>query len=335
MDWLRNGAEFTRQKVLQLIWQSWQWVDARRLQKAETHLGELGWQQADFPPAVQETINTINRIENEQGHLYNESSDVAAEISAQQREREARRAEYDTARRALVAEITPQQAEIARIEATRDGQRALTASLREHLPELERAQRQHRNGLEQLGSGATETLMPEQLADERVRLTDLLNATISSLSAAHEGMEQAVQKIRTHDAEIAEITPGLEAAQHQLEALDAGFNAADHPRAEALRVLQQRKSELERQLAALDHDKTGYFLIVGRCLADAEIPPMNQPDALQRVLELRRAVLHRTGAITSSRAWCAAVPPGQVRKFYLALAIVAVVLFIALRLLRS
>jgi len=99
--------------------------------------------------------------------------------------------------------------------------------------------------------------------------------------------------------------------------------------------LQQEKNGVERRLSELDHSKGNEFLIVGRCLADAQIPPMNQPQALQKVLDLRATVAKLEESIAASLAWSEAQDADELKKFYfavgLAIGLVILVVCVSLR----
>ncbi|HYR58294.1 MAG TPA: hypothetical protein VEO95_06690, partial [Chthoniobacteraceae bacterium] len=72
--------------------------------KAETALGLLGWQQAEFDPQTQAEVDKINAYEREQSRLTNESAGLAKELRELRVEREAARKEFQERRRALAAE---------------------------------------------------------------------------------------------------------------------------------------------------------------------------------------------------------------------------------------
>jgi len=307
-------------------------LDVRRLMKAEITLGELGWQQADFPDSVEETINNLRRIENEQAELFNRSADLAGELSAAQKERDEHRATYEKVRRGIVAETQPHLTEKQQHEEARAELHQLTAALRGQLPELQGQEREYRRQIEEIPARG---LPLDEAQDERKRLTDLHQATLSSLTAASEGIEKSCATIRTHDEAIARVEPIIEAFEKKLDALDGAFNAADHERAEAILKLQQDKHGVERRLAELDKAKGNEFLIVGRCLADANIPPMNQPQALEKVLALRETIANRLRAIAESLAWSDAADHNELRKFYfavgMAMGLVVLVVCVSLR----
>ncbi|MGC3991340.1 MAG: hypothetical protein QM796_16990 [Chthoniobacteraceae bacterium] len=318
MNWFTLGCQEVRQKAFRLSWRITRRLDERRLVKAETTLGELGWQQADFPEHVEETIGNLHRIESEQAELFNRSADLAGEMTAAQKERDDKRAAYDRARATVVTEMQPHLTAREKEEQARVPLQHLTTALREQQPELREQERDYRRQIENL---VNQPLSGMDLMQERQRLLDLHQATLSSISAAHDGMEKACADIRVHDEAIARINPIIAALQQHIEILDQQFSHADRERADLALKLQQEKSGVERRLSELDHSKGNEFLIVGRCLADAQIPPMNQPQALQKVLDLRGNVARLEAAVATSLAWSEAQEMDELKKFYFAVGI--------------
>jgi DNA repair exonuclease SbcCD ATPase subunit len=332
VNWFLLGCREFRQKGRRLYW----WVairfDERRLLKAEITLGELGWQQADFPEHVEATIDNLRRIEKEQADLFNRGADLSGELAAAQKDRDQHNAEYRAARTAVLQETQPHIAGREQEEAARAELQKLTAALREQLPDLQEQEREYRR---QIGEVTNQPLSTPQLSEEKRRLNDLHQATLGSISAAHDGIEKTCAKIRVHDELIAKLDPVIEALQQKLEALDTAFNEADRVRAARVLKLQQDKHGVERRLTELDQAKGNEFLIVGRCLADAQIPPMNQPQALQKVLALRGAIATRKELRTASLAWSDAQDFNELKKFYftvgLAIGVVILVICVSLR----
>ena len=62
--------------------------------KAETELGLLGWQQAEFDPATQREVEKITQCEREQARLTNESAALAKEIAEISAQREQARTDF-------------------------------------------------------------------------------------------------------------------------------------------------------------------------------------------------------------------------------------------------
>jgi len=224
VNWFILGGHEVRQKTLRLYWRIRRRLEARHLLKAEITLGELGWQQADFPESVEETIRNLHRIEAEQAELFNRSADLAGEMSAAQKERDEKRAEYDRARAAVIAEMQPHLDAREKEQQARVPLQHLTTALREQQPELNEQEREYRR---QIGDLVHQQMPGMDMMQERQRLLDLHQAVLSSISAAHDGIEKACADIRVHDETIAKIEPVIAALQQQIETLDQAFNHAD------------------------------------------------------------------------------------------------------------
>src|SRR5204862_1388062 len=77
----------------------------RRLAAAETELGELGWQQADYyDAATQSEVKKLHDVEREQARLTNASATLAHEIRALSDERDRVRKEAEAKRVGLETE---------------------------------------------------------------------------------------------------------------------------------------------------------------------------------------------------------------------------------------
>jgi len=89
-------------------------------------------------------------------------------------------------------------------------------------------------------------------------------------------------------------------AQHhsQRERLDEHQKETQH----TLDTKQRSLEQLEGQLRALDRSKNSHFAKIGHDLADVGIAPMNQPEILTRVLELRQKISDWEGLLAASLA---------------------------------
>jgi hypothetical protein len=67
---------------------------AKHLAKAETQLGLLGWQQADFDEETQREVDKIMNVEREQARLTNEGATAGRSISELNTLREQTRRTY-------------------------------------------------------------------------------------------------------------------------------------------------------------------------------------------------------------------------------------------------
>jgi chromosome segregation ATPase len=108
----------------------------------------------------------------------------------------------------------------------------------------------------------------------------------------------------------------LEMAQEKISALRKAFEHAQMLLAEDIRQDARRKQELERKLSGMEEAKHQPFREIGRMLADAGIFPRNQPESLDKVLNLRKQLVMIDGRLEESREISRSFERGELVMFY-------------------
>ncbi len=274
-------------------------VAAQRLAKAETNLGLLGWQQADFEGEAQRTIDQLTNVEREQARLTNESARLGLAIQRLREESSEALRQFEETRRALEAErakVAGPVEETARQCAERE---RLRDNFAERFAALEREQadadREH-SDLLAVGS-----------------LTAEMRAELTGLRALTAGIPSELADLRLRQQRLTGELPPLEAAlargraavaveDEKLRVQRADFDEAEQARQQEISHCEREKQTVEKEIESLEKAKGDPYRKIGQILADSGIAPLNQPQALAAVETGRAAVARIEQDITESRA---------------------------------
>jgi chromosome segregation ATPase len=298
----------------------------RRLAAAETELGLLGWQQADFDEHTERQVDEIQHVEREQARLHNASAELAQKVHSLTAERTRMSEQYDAQR--------------ARIEPERDKVRALLAEIGGRLATLRKREAQRERRGEEIGREQRklekqhENLLTIQPQTLQVR-DDLTSLRKLQLEFVEELAEQECQRalvatdIEKDAKEYAECEQQCAAFDRQLRDLASASETAEAKFAEELRELEKEKARLATEVDKLESAKLYPYREIGRVLADSGVAPANQPEALNRVRNLRLMVQDYIAAIAAS---CAHSAQEDRTQLGISLALLAII-FVAIALL--
>ena len=270
-----------------------------RLAKAETNLGLLGWQQADFEGEAQRPSDQLTNVEREQARLTNESARLGLAIQRVQDEGAAVRRQFEQTRHALETErakVAGPVEETARQCAERERMRD---SFAERAPALEReladANRQHAALL------ASGTLTPEARAElGRLRLRTA--GLPSELADLRLRQQRLADELRPLEEALARGRAAVAVEDGKLRVQRAEFAATEQTRQKELSDCQHAKQTVGKDIEGLEKAKGDPYRQIGRMLADSGIAPLNQPHALAAVEQGRAAVARIEQNIADSRA---------------------------------
>lgn len=260
---------------------------ARRLAKAETDLGLLGWQQADFEGEAQRQVEQLTKVEREQARLTNDSARLGLaiqrlqeECAAAQRHFEETRARLDAERAQVAGPVEETARQCAERERMRDNFAERAATLE---GELADANRRHDKLL------AAGSLTPE----DRVELDRLRQRTAgipTELADLRLRQQRLASDIRPLEEALARGRAAVALEDEKLRALRADFEDAERARQKEVSDCAREKQTLEKAIEGLEKAKGHPYRKIGQILADAEIAPMNQPHALTEVQHCRSAI---------------------------------------------
>jgi chromosome segregation ATPase len=302
------------------------WLRARQLRHAEVELGWLGWEQADFFDAEMESeIAKIRVFEKEQAQLVNASADLSAHIQEIEEKRAKAKTELEEKLKNLATERAP-------LEATRAEAVIMLRNKREWRGRMVRNVEDSHRLRDGLQKGHDELLAIEPRTAET--LADIHRVVEEQGRAERERTElknthsRLNEEIATLEEAIAELDRQLSVFYgHEREARGK-FEALETERAAKIAESEHERAASAKQMAELDTKKTEPYRRLGQCLADNNIAPRNQPDALIHVHELRDQLAAAEQEIARSLDETASENPGDLAKFYALLIFVLVALMI-------
>ncbi len=284
---------------LRLVW------ERRKLAQLETALGVLGWQQADYDPATQQHADQLNALEREQARLANESATLGLAIREIEERRAAARREFEEAAAAALAREQPAAANAGQLAEQAAAKRRECEGIETRLRVLDReaaaAEAEYRARL------TAQAVAEELLARRRVIL-----ALPRERADWQARLEQAAQQ-----------AAALETLLESLRKSRADFEQRDAALAGEIAAWLREKQRIDQQADALDAAKTRPYREIGRALADHDISPLNQPDALDAVHAQRERIVAREALVAASLGASHAEDAAALRTSWIALGAVA------------
>lgn len=273
-------------KLLHLVLGIRRFCACRDLAKAETELGVLGWQQADFlTPESQEQARRIIDFEREEASLLNRE----AELSERMGEIERLKSAAGERAAAVVKEL---ESAIAGFAAVRGDGKAGIAEKQKNVARFEKAiieLKQELAGLETVG-GRLRAIHTSQAYEESARVAERCRG----LSNEIEGLRRArtSQSAEVIDAEekLALSKQRFETAQDELKQARRAADEDEREFSKQIAALERQRAEARKIAHALEEEKRSPFQVLGACLADSGVAPRNQPEAFDRVTAARTTV---------------------------------------------
>ncbi len=278
-------------------------LERRKLARLETALGLLGWQQADYDSGTQEHVSRLTDCEREQVRLTNESAEIGLEIQQLEEQRSVAQREFSEAEAGAFEREQPGVANDAALEALLTAKRKERKEIEARLPlldrELSNAEQQYR-----------ELVVPEALTPPSPAQLGQLRKVI--LAIPQEKAEWVAKAVEA-GAQIAAMETFLAA----LREVRTRFEKRDEELADRIAAHQRAKRKVEKQIDAIEKAKTDPYREIGRALADHDIAPLNQPDALTAVLIQRQKIATYDAMIATSLAESAREGQGTILKSWL------------------
>ncbi len=302
----------------------------RDLDKSETELGLLGWQQAEFDAQTQGQVNKVTEYERKQSELTNASAGLGKELRELREEREAGRKTHEEFRRDLAGRRATLGGNHPQIEKSLAALRREEPAFERRMPELDRESR----GINKLYSDllARDEHTP-QIKTELTRLRERTVAIPNEKSDLRNAHLRTVAEIRALESQLERDREEMAALDQRLKETGAKFDANDGRLTGEIRTREREKARIEKEIDALESAKRNPYLQIGRVLADSGIAPMNQPAALDKVNRLRRRLLEIEHLIALSLEGSATEDRQLVRSsmfLWAILVLVAVLLILAL-----
>ena len=277
---LREISRIVQRQVIRL-----RTIRARsRLVTAETTLGLLAWQQADFDTETQEEVRQIIECEREQGRHTNDSARLGNAIRELTAEREAARKQYGDRRVEIAAQRERVTAGHPQIERQLAEKRATEPTFERKMPELDRELREVQKLSSELLIAEMQTA---QIRNELIRLRERTVSIPNEKSDLRTMHMRTVSEIHALEARLLREREETDALDKQERELTRKFNAADGVLAGRIHDIERQRAAVEKEIRALEGAKANPYAQVGRVLADSNIGPVNQPHALEDVRDRR------------------------------------------------
>lgn len=270
------------------IWRLRLIFERRKLERLESALGLLGWQQADYDLETQEHVSRLTNYEREQAGLTNESAAFGLQIVAIEERRGDAQREFGEAHAEALEREQPAAADLEALEKLLNLQRKRQKEYESRVALLDRelaaAEERYR-----------ELVVPQMPTPQEQ--AQLLQARKLLLALPQERAEWAAKANRC-SSEI----KAMETLRTDLRAAQLEFDKRDAELAGEIAALQRSKRKVEQQIEAVEKAKTDPYREIGRALADHRIAPLNQPEALEMVLARRARIAALENAILASVA---------------------------------
>jgi hypothetical protein len=165
------------------------------------------------------------------------------------------------------------------------------------VPELEREQHQLDELYARLLLAQPQT---PRVRDELLRLRDRLIAIPNEKADLLSQHLRNSADLQAKEKEAAEIEARTAAVDRQLKELEQLGRATESRLGAELREKEREKGRVEIDVEKLERAKRNPYREIGRVLADANVPPRNQPHVLAQVKKLRFAVQEQEYEIARS-----------------------------------
>jgi len=300
---------------------AWLWAKRllvrRSLFVAEAELGWLGWERTDFfDDELNEAVGKVREFEDTQASLMNTTAELAARKTALDGEVAREKAAYEQERAALDEERKAVSAQLDEKETARRQKLETVERFERAVEELGRSERRLEN------QSHAFMLIDNPDADTRKEareVSDELSRHAVERRVVRADQTKAAEEAAGYEPEIARLRGELKRIDAAAEAARARHEEAGQKFGAEVRDLERERKESHTKIADLDREKRNPYRIIGASLADHGISPINQPAALEKVLELREREARLTQAMEELEALCAAMDMGIFVAFYLLL----------------
>lgn len=258
-----------------------------KLAQAETELGLLGWQQADYDTETQREVEKVQNYEREQSRLTNESADLGRLIRASQETRSVAWKEYETQRGQLGAERTALAEPLEKMEKQLAALRKQEPTYERRIPELDRELREVSRLYTELLSGGQET---PQNREDLIRLRERTVAIPNEKADLRTQHLRVSSELKTMETTLKQSRDRIATLDRQIRELEASFGATDKVLGADIRSKEKERARMEKEIDAIERSKGNPYQEIGRVLADNNLAPMNQPNSLEKVRRHRFAM---------------------------------------------
>lgn len=251
-------------------------LERRKLARLETALGLLAWQQADYDSVTQEHVDRLTDYERAQARIANESAAIGQEIQRLEEQRGVAQREFEEAAATALEKEYPEATNAEALEEDVTAKRRERREIEARLPVFDRELREAEEEYRALvARGQPSPQVKSQLFRWRKVILALPQEKVEWVAR----LQQVMQELTAMEALLASLQEARER-----------FEERDRELADDIAAHQRAKRKVEKQVEALEKAKSEPHREIGRALADHNIGPLNQPEALTAVLEQRQRI---------------------------------------------
>jgi len=300
---------------------AWLWfarVRVRRaLLEAEGELGWLGWEQVDFfDNQIVVEVEKVREFENTQASLMNTSAELSGRKAALDEELAAGKAVHDEAQDALSKARHEMLKELEQSEARRRQKLEAVERFERALEEIARLE----EGLEVRSVSLMKIERPDmEIRAEAREVSDALGRLPGERRLVLADKAAAGEEAARLEPGITQLRLGLQQNEDAASAARERLAAATRRVTAEMRLLERQRKKSNVHMSQLDREKRKPYRLIGACLADHGIAPLNQPQMLENVLTLRERHAVLAQMLSDLQVACRAVDSGVLIGFYLLL----------------
>jgi len=301
--------------------------ERRLLQKSEINLGREGTAQAANFPELRNEIVALKKLEQEQKEVAMRIARIDEGIKRIEEERQQIAREQANAIAKLEAEKKPLLQKRNQAKSTAEVCERELAGVERRIQESETADRDLLKQLSDLH--ALDPAPPDLEAlsagimAKRARLPDERAELVRARMGGSDAVRTAKEKLNTTESELAALEKNMTLTRSE-------FETRDKKLAESIRTQQQAAHDARTRHQTVEERKNPAYLSIGRHLSEKGVAPPNAPHLLEEAHRRREAVDLQLKHQTELAQLSSQIDKQELRKFYLSVFSVLVLLAITL-----
>jgi hypothetical protein len=301
--------------------------ERRLLQKSEINLGREGTAQAANFPELRNEIVALKKLEQEQKEVAMRIARIDEGIKRIEEERQQIAREQANAIAKFEAEKKPLLQKRNQAKSTAEVCERELAGVERRIQESEAADRDLLKQLSDLQ--ALDPAPPDLEAlsagimAKRARLPDKRAELVRARMGSTDAVRTAKEKLNTTESELAALEKNMARTRSE-------FETRDKKLAESVRTQQQAAHDARTRHQTVEERKNPAYLSIGRHLSEKGVAPPNAPHLLEEAHRRRGAVDLQLKHQTELAQLSSQIDKQELRKFYLSVFSVLVLLAITL-----
>jgi hypothetical protein len=301
--------------------------ERRLLQKSEINLGREGTAQAANFPELRNEIVALKKLEQEQKEVAMRIARIDEGIKRIEEERQQIAREQANAIAKFESEKKPLLQKRNQAKSTAEVCERELAGVERRIQESEAADRDLLKQLSDLH--ALDPAPPDLEAlsagimAKRARLPDERAELVRARMGSTDAVRTAKEKLNTTESELAAVEKNMTRTRSE-------FETRDRKLAESVRTQQQAAHDARTRHQTVEERKNPAYLSIGRHLSEKGVAPPNAPHLLEEAHRRREAVDLQLKHQTELAQLSSQIDKQELRKFYLSVFSVLVLLAITL-----